>query len=57
MGAEEQAEMHELASSPRCGKAERRPEVLTRGEWKKALVKMRKNDQYYFGKVAEKNKV
>ena len=46
-----------LIFSPVCGKGEKRPRVLSRSDWKKALVKMRKGDEKYFKAIAENNKV
>ena len=44
--------------SPVCGKGEKRPRVLSRSDWKKALVKMRRGgEEKQFKAIAEKNKV
>ena len=44
--------------SPVCGKGEKRPRVLSRSDWKKALVKMRRGDEEkQFKAIAEKKKV
>ena len=41
-----------------CGKGEKRPRVLSRSDWKKALVKLRgKGEEEYLKAIAESNKV
>ena len=42
--------------SPVCGKGEKRPRVLSRSDWKKALVKLRGKEEYLKA-IAESNKV
>jgi hypothetical protein len=54
---EEQEELHQLASSPACGRGGNQPRKLSRTDWKKALHKMGRGEQQYLKAIAEKNKV